>query len=107
MLIDANGVETTPYPASFTCRPQPSDDSTTTTASSQPCTSEIIYGEYSEETERLRFFRDNVLSQTPEGQELIILYYQWSPLIAKAMEEDESFKEEVKEMIDEVLSLME
>jgi hypothetical protein len=55
----------------------------------------------------LRFFRDNVLSQTPEGQELIILYYQWSPLIVKAMEEDESFKEEVKEMIDEVLSLME
>ncbi len=36
VLIDANGVETTPYPAPFTCRPPPSDDPTTTT-SVNPC----------------------------------------------------------------------
>jgi hypothetical protein len=47
-----------------------------------------------------------VLSQTPEGQELIKLYYQWSPAIVRAMENDEEFKEEVKEMVDGVLELV-
>ncbi len=36
VLIDANGVETAPYPAPFTCIPPPSDDTTTTT-SVNPC----------------------------------------------------------------------
>ena len=71
-----------------------------------PCVATAIYGEYSEDTEHLRYFRDDVLSQTSEGQELIRLYYQWSPAIVKAMEEDEGFKEEVKEMIDGVLMLL-
>ena len=70
------------------------------------CTAEQIYGEQSEETETLRHFRDNVLSQTTEGQELIRLYYQWSPTIVKAMEEDDEFKEEIEEMIDGVLMLI-
>ena len=55
----------------------------------------------------IRDFRDNVLSKTPEGQELIELYYQWSPVIMQAMEEDEQFKEQVKEMVDGVLELIE
>jgi len=54
----------------------------------------------------LRHFRDKVLSQTPEGQDLIRLYYELSPGIVKAMEEDESFKQEVKEMIDGILPLL-
>jgi len=65
-----------------------------------------IYGEGSEEVKVLRSLRDDVLSQTPEGREIIRLYYQWSPAIIKAMEEDEEFKEWVKEMIDGVLLLM-
>ena len=48
-----------------------------------------------------------MLSQTPVGQEIIELYYQWSPAIVKAMEEDEGFKQEVKELIDGVLLLIE
>jgi len=40
------------------------------------------------------------LSQTPEGQEIIRLYYEVSPVLVKAMEEDEGFKQEVKQMID-------
>ena len=47
-----------------------------------------------------------MLSQTPEGKELIKLYYQWSPTIVRAMEEDEVFKKDVKEMIDGVLGLV-
>ena len=71
-----------------------------------PCLSLQIYGEYAEETELLRNFRDEVLSQTPVGQEIIKLYYQLSPMIVKAMEKDEEFKEGVKEMIDGVLGLV-
>jgi hypothetical protein len=66
-----------------------------------------IYGNHSEETEILRCFRDNVLSRTQEGQQLIQLYYQWSPVIGKAMEEDEEFKAAVKGMIDFVLPVIE
>jgi hypothetical protein len=79
----------------------------TTTVTIPPCTAEMLYGQYSEEIELLRYFRDNVLSQTPEGQEIIRLYYEWSTVIVKAMEEDEEFKQEVKEMIDGILPLIE
>ena len=70
------------------------------------CPTEQIFGEHSEKTERLRNFRDEVLTETPAGQELIKLYYQWSPAIVKAMEDDEGFKAEVKEMIEGVLGLI-
>ena len=40
------------------------------------------------------------------GNELIKLYYQWSPLVVEAMQADEGFKEDVKEMIDGVLELI-
>ena len=79
---------------------------TTTTVKPTPCTMEEIYGEHSEQTELLRYFRDNVLSQTREGQEIIRLYYEWSPIIMKAMEKDEKFKAQVKERIDGVLELV-
>ena len=75
----------------------------TTTTSAPSCPSESIYGEHSEKTERLRYFRDNVLTRFPEGQEIIRLYYEWSPAIVTAMEEDEEFRTEVKEMIDGIL----
>ena len=78
----------------------------TTTTTRGFCPSEAIYGEYSEETELLRYFRDDVLSKTPEGQELIKMYYEWSPVIARVIEKDEEFKAELKEMIDGVLPLI-
>ena len=71
------------------------------------CPVELLYGESSEETALLRKFRDDILSRTQVGQAIITQYYEVSPLIAKAMEEDEQFKEEIKEMIDEVLMLLE
>ncbi len=70
------------------------------------CALEELYGEHAEETELLRYLRDNILSQTPEGRELIKLYYQYSPAISEIMEADEEFKEEVKVMIDGVLDLI-
>jgi hypothetical protein len=70
------------------------------------CCIELTYGAHSEETERLRYLRDNVLNQTPEGREIVRLYYQWSPAIVKAMENDEEFKQEVTGMIDELLMII-
>ena len=72
----------------------------------QPCPIEALYGNHSEQTELLRHFRDTVLSQSTEGQELIKLYYQWSPVIVKAMEKDEKFKESVKRVVEGFLSLI-
>ena len=69
------------------------------------CPVTAVYGERSTETELLRSIRDNLLSQSREGRELIKLYYQWSPFIVKAMEADDQFKQEIKNIIDEVLVL--
>ena len=70
------------------------------------CPTEQLYGEYSEQTDFLRHFRDNVLNTTPEGRELIKFYYEWSPVIVKSMEENEEFKQDVKQMIDGVVTLI-
>jgi len=61
---------------------------------------------HSADSELLKHFRDNILTKTPEGQEIIRLYYQWGTLILKAMEDDEEFKEEVKALIDGILLLI-
>jgi hypothetical protein len=54
----------------------------------------------------IRAFRDNVLSQSSTGRELIKLYYQWGPAIVEMMERDEEFKQDVKEMMEGVLELI-
>jgi hypothetical protein len=72
----------------------------------EACPAESIYGNHSRESELLRHFRDRVLSRTSEGRELIKLYYQLSPAITAAMEEDEVFKGEVQEAIDDLLPLI-
>ena len=72
----------------------------------EPCPMEELYGEHSIKTELLRYYRDNVLSTTPEGQEIIRLYYEWSPVILQAMERDKTFKEELKALIDGFMPLI-
>jgi len=42
-----------------------------------PCVAETIYGEDSVEVEVLRHVRDNILTKTPKGREIIKLYYQY------------------------------
>ncbi len=81
--------------------------STITTTTNGPCSAEEIYGDDSEEIKILRSLRDEVLGEIPEGQELIKLYYEWSPAIVKAMDEDERFKEDIKEMVNGLLMLFE
>ncbi len=70
------------------------------------CPTEVLYGEDSEEVELLRALRDEVLSKTPEGREIIQQYYNFSPLLIEAMKADEGFKNEVENVIDEVLMII-
>ena len=70
------------------------------------CPIVCVFDDNSEEAELLRYLRDNVLSRTPEGQELIRLYYELSPVIVEMMEEDEEFKQQVKEVIDGVVEVI-
>ena len=63
-----------------------------------------IYGEYSTTTEILRNYRNERLTKTSTGKEIIKIYYKWSPVIVKAMEEDEVLKQELKSLIDGVVT---
>lgn len=57
-----------------------------TTTTSPLCLMEKLYGEHSREIELMRYIRDNLLNKTPEGQELIQLYYKWSPMILQSLD---------------------
>ena len=80
-----------------------SSTSTTTTGQETPCPLIELYGEDSEEIVTLRYLRDNVLSKSPEGREIIILYYRWSLLLTVFIQEDATFREKVREIIDSFL----
>ena len=69
----------------------------------QLCAMEEIYGEDSREVTLLRNVRDTILNKTPEGKALVELYYQWSPAIVKALQEDGAVKEELKKIIDSIM----
>ena len=70
------------------------------------CPIVAIYGDDSEEVKLLRYFRDNVLNRTIQGQELIELYYEWNSLIIRFIPADEGLKKDLKEMIDGFLPLV-
>ena len=76
-------IETT---SSTTSSSSTSSSSTTTTVPS-PCPLELIYGTQSEEMKALRYIRDNVLKHTPEGQEIIRLYYGLNGKNSQTLEE--------------------
>ena len=80
---------------------------TTTTLPPQFCLAEKIYGEHAEETALLRLVRDELLSTTPEGRELIRLYYQWNAILARVPGENGAIREDIKELIDEILPVFE
>lgn len=65
-----------------------------------------LYGNSSREVELLRKFRDKVLSKTSAGQEVIRLYYKWSPMIVEEMKADINIKMKVKEIVDKILPLV-
>jgi hypothetical protein len=66
-----------------------------------------LYGEGSEEVGMLRRFRNHFIDSGPEGEEIIKFYYKWSPLLVKAIEDDEELEEQLREVVDTVLFLTE
>jgi hypothetical protein len=66
-----------------------------------------LYGEDPETIMLLRNFRDHVLSETPEGREIIRLYYQLSPFIVKTMEKDGAFNDEMRALVEGILPVIE
>ena len=70
---------------------------------SGPCAAEAIYGGNAEETELLRKYRDNVLSKTPEGQELIETYYKLSPTATMLLKHRPLLKNRAKTFIEGML----
>ena len=67
------------------------------------CPIVAIYGDDSEEVKLLRYFRDNVLASTIQGQELIELYYEWNSLIIRSILTNEELKKDLKELVENVL----
>ena len=67
------------------------------------CAAEAIYGKNAEQTELLREYRDNVLSKTTEGQEIIKTYYKFSPTVTKLLEQRPLLKNKAKAFIDSML----
>lgn len=107
-MRDSIYLEGLPQPTTTTTSSSSTSSSkTTTTYSPGFCALSLIYGTDSAQTELLCSIRDNLLSKSHEGRELIKLYYQWSPVIVKAMQVDEDFKEDLKELVDGVLGMME
>ena len=82
------------------------ETTSSTTAGGPKCLMVTIYGEGSDEVAVMRYLRDNVLSKSEAGQEIIRLYYMWSPVIAGAAQSDDEVKEELKEMVDGILGLV-
>jgi hypothetical protein len=80
-------------------------DVTTTTTTIKPslCAAEAVYGENSEQTELLKEYRDHVLRNTTEGQEIIESYYKFSPTVTKLLEQRPLLKNRAKAFIDSML----
>jgi len=101
------GTDTTTTTGDGTTTTSTGESSTTVTCiTGDLCCMIETYGEDSEEIETLRYIRDNILKQTPEGQEIIRLYYEWSPTIARMMKTDEVFKKDVKDLVDGMMGLI-
>jgi len=80
--------------------------SSTTTTRKPPCPMETMFGEDSEEVVILKYVRDHVLQGTPEGRELVQLYYAWSPVIGKMIETVPALQDELKEILNVFLDDM-
>ena len=97
---------TTTEPSTSTTTTAVIPTSSTTTISAY-CVVETIYGESSEKTQFFRWVGEKILSRTPEGRKIMELYYTWSPVVVKMMEEDEDLKGKVHQILDEIVSLSE
>ena len=92
--------------SSSTTTTVPSSSTTTTSVPAQPCPIETLYGKDAAETQLLRYYRDTLLNSTPQGKEMVRLYYEWGPLLVKVFEENEVLREEIKLLLAEIIALI-
>ena len=97
---------TTVISSTSTIESTTSTSTNTTTTEPAICPASSGLGEDYEAIERLRYFRDEVLEATAEGREIIKLYYEWGPVVSKAMEDDEELKIMVRQMLYDILPLI-
>ncbi len=101
------GTSSTTSSSSTTTTTSPSiTTSTSTTIPDLPCLVEQLYGDHAEETEFLRQIRDDYLSKTTEGQEIIRLYYRWSTILLELIQEDDAIRKDMRNMIDTIIPLL-
>jgi hypothetical protein len=73
----------------------------------EQCAIEQIYGVETKKLKILRDFRDNVLSNSPEGREIIKYYYKsWSPFLVRLMDDNQLVKEIIKTSVEGILPLI-
>jgi len=53
-----------------------------------------------------RYLRDSVLRKTTEGREIIKIYYDWSPHLVRALEDEAALKDQVKKVLDQIFILI-
>jgi cell wall-associated protease len=71
-----------------------------------PCAAESALDNDEIKLTILRRFRDEVLSKTPEGRNLINLYYKWNPTIVRELDQNAQYKEEIKRIIDGIVPMI-
>jgi len=79
-------------------------DDTPADPATDPCPAEQIYGENSAEVVFLRHYRDEVLSKTEDGRNMIKLYYQLAPVISARIQIDPAFRALARQRADEIIS---
>ena len=79
------------------------EPASTTTVPSPQCPAELLYGADSDEVHLLRMFRDTVLSGSPEGREMVRLYYRWSGPLAEVIAGDRALQDEVRRAMEALL----
>jgi hypothetical protein len=70
------------------------------------CLTAYLLGDGSPELDILRQFRDEVLSKTAAGREIIRLYYYAGPMLIQAMEKDEKLRDYMTKLLDTALLLL-
>jgi hypothetical protein len=70
------------------------------------CAATYALGKDDPRLKLLRAFRDQTLSSTPFGNQLIEAYYTISPLLVMAMHIDNQFKEQIKSLLDDIIMII-
>jgi len=103
---------TTTVPSTTTTVPptttttMPGTTTTTIDEDDDLCLAELLYGKDEDETNLLRAYRDSVLSTTPEGQDIIRMYYEWSPGIRDWVKQDEQLRKDMRTVFDSAVPLI-